>query len=69
MQLLLAHGANANHARSDAADALFMASQDGHVEVVQLLLAHGANRIAQAHAIATQAGHSAIVDILTPLLS
>ena len=68
VQLLLAHGPNVNHAKANGADALIMASQNGHAEVVQLLLAHGANRFAQAHAVAKHEGHSAIVDILTPLL-
>ena len=69
VQVLLAHGANVNHAAPYGANALFMASQQGHVEVVQLLLAHGATEgISTAHTIAKLQGDIAIVDILTPLL-
>ena len=45
-----------------------LASLQGHLGVVKLLLARGANGIAQAHELATHEGHTAIVDILTPLL-
>ena len=46
-----------------------MASQEGHAEVVQLLLAKGGiKQIAKAHAIAKLVGHAVIVDILAPLL-
>ena len=68
VKLLVANGANVNHADNNDFNALRMASQEGHVEVVQLLLVNGATEgVSQARAIAKQQGHITIVDILTHL--
>jgi ankyrin repeat protein len=58
----------------DDATPLFIACQNGHLEVVRELLARGANpRLvtnsgATAHSVATHKGHAAIVQLLTEQL-
>jgi len=61
---LLDAGADVNQVERKCNNALCYASGKGGVEVVQLLLARGANGIPQALAVATFKGHRAIVDIL-----
>jgi len=61
---------NVNQASNDDFGTLMIASQEGHVVVVQLLLAHGANvdhadkNGADALMIASQNGHVVVVQLL-----
>ena len=67
---LLDAGVDLNQVNNVGDNALVYACHDdqGHVEVVQLLLARGANGINRAHTIAAGQGNIAIVEILAPLL-
>ena len=61
-------GAGVNQVDRDCDNALCDASQEGHLEIVKLRLARGANGITRDHAVGTRKGYSAIVDFLTSLL-
>lgn len=43
MKLLIEQGANVNRARADLVTSMFMAAQENHVDVVKVLIEHGAN--------------------------
>lgn len=67
MKQLLERGANIEAFKSDGATALYIAAQEGHLEVVKLLLVKGANTRstgATALYIASQNGHLEVVGLL-----
>ncbi len=72
--MLARHDVEVNNAVQNKPTALMVASQQGHVEVVRLLLAHPdvkANRTLSdgrsALCVASQSGHGAIVSLLLSL--
>ena len=66
---LLELGANVHDLDTNECDALYHASFRGQADMVRFLISHGATRFAKALAIATELGHSNVVDIIAPFVS